>query len=277
MSRDDTPPKLNLDDLGLDDDDENALETLSALQDEVRAPVITPSDERFPPLKPPADDATPAEHTTQQDAATRKRAVKALLYNALTVLALLGIIPVFIWIALVWQNPQSAYNPFPPPTPFVQITATPGGDSAVSLPGMPTPNEQGQVIIVATETQAAVSSDYDFTLAAPGIQYTGNENTRGCEWASIAGNITDSTGDGLTGYRVRVTGDDFQETAFSGTASSYGAGGYEVQIASEPVAADFRVQLLDVQSNPLAEPVRVTTRAACEENVARVNFVQVRP
>lgn len=280
MSDDRTPPQLNLDNLGLDDDDE-ALDALSALNDEVRAPVITPAGERFPPLKPPdSPPQTGQAADTPAPASQTARSGRVLFYNLLTGLSFLGMGLVVVWLALVWQNPQASYNLFAPPTPFVQITATPGTDTDfVTAPQQPTPNQQGQIIIVATETPLpqAANSAYDFAPVQSGIEYVTNPNTRACEWAGIAGAVTDSSGNGLTGYRVQVTEDDLRETVFSGSAPLFGAGGYEIQLAAEPVAQTVTVQLINPQGTALSEPVTVTTRATCDANVARLDFIQVQP
>jgi hypothetical protein len=277
MSDDRTPSELNLDDLGLDDDDDG-LDTLAALSDEVRAPLITPADERFPPLKPPASPPSTEQATASDTAPETARSGRAIFYNGVTALSFLGIGLVVVWLALVWQNPQAGYNPFAPPTPFVQITATPGGNSAAAPP-LPTANQQGQIVIVATETPLpqAASTAYEFAPAQSGVDYIANPNSRACKWASIAGEVTDSSGNGLSGYRVRVTGDDFRETVFSGSAPLFGTGGYDVQLAAEPVAQTFRVQLLNPQGAALSDAVTVTTRATCDANVAQVDFIQVQP
>lgn len=251
--KNDAPP-LDLD--ALPDDDAEALESLASLTpDVVRPLVMTPPEERYPPLAPQVPDDPP---TAPMSAPTRSPAARrrALRYNLLSVLALMGIALAVAWVGSLWQDPYSALNPLPPPTTFVEITATSPGMVAL-VPTQPMPTE----------------SPYPF-IHQP-IFYQPNQNGQGCEWASIAGTVRDLNGVGVDGYRVRVQGDAFEETTFSGAARTFGEGGFELPLGASPQAATFTVQLTNAQGVPLAAPLQVTTRATCEENVTLINFTQI--
>ena len=273
-----TPPaELDLGALSLLDTDRDALESLSKLAPgEIKAPLITPQEERYPPLNPAEQTVA---HTPELNPAQVKHTDKRrnLFYNLLTLLIWLGIIGFIAWFVTVWNNPQTVWNPLPPATPFEIVTATPGTAPENAL--APTANADGQVFIVATEastaTLPATDSPYPF-IVPEAVLHVPNGNDLGCNWWSIAGTVTDSNGSAINGYRVRVTGDGVNESVFSGTILTFGAGGFELPLIGTPQVAEFTVQLFSPQDAPLSAPVTVTTRAECDANVAIVNFVQNR-
>ena len=276
---DNTPlPDLNLEALGLPDSDRDALEALSRLsKEDVRAPVITPQAERYPPLNPAAElepempQPDPAKVAERQG---RKR--RNFRNNIITLLAWIGIVGFVVWTVVIWTDPQSALNPLPPETPFIVITATPG---AAVNPLTPTVNAEGQIFVVATEAATAtlVPTDSPYPFIVPdAVLNIPNANDLGCNWWSIAGTVTDRDGEALNGYRVRVTGDGVNETVFSGTILAFGAGGFELPLVGTPQAAEFTVQLFSPQDAPLSPPITITTQADCDANVAIINFVQNR-
>jgi hypothetical protein len=297
------PDLGHLDELDTSETDRAALEALQALTDEVRPLVMTPPEERYPPVNPQPDDPI----WTQQDAnqrqtprnrsagRTRQRVAAkpaARLYNRISLFALLGSVLLIAYFAALWQNPLSALNLLPPPTPFVFITATPA--PAPTLPaGVPTP-----------------FSSSPFAFSATGVTHQANSNGLGCNWASVAGQVTDFNGNGIAGLRVRVTAgaddtpgqpqtqipddqtqisDDqtqissqsqtqtLNETTFTGAARTFGTGGFELQLADAPQAATISVQLFSTQGDALSEPYTIETFASCERNVALIEFRQNRP
>ena len=84
----------------------------------------------------------------------------------------------------------------------------------------------------------------------------------------------DKNGAPVNDYQIRVAGTDFApQPVRSGAVSTYGAGGFEVPLGDAPRDGSFTVQLLDPDGNPVSETYTVTTRAACDANVALVSFV----
>ena len=272
-------PVLDLDALDALGTDDEALSTLSNLSaDEVRAPVIAPQAERYPPLNPDdgVADETP-QPTAAELAAAKLKSRRQFRNNAITVFAILGIIGVISWSAMVWINPLSVVNPFPPQTPYVIVTATMGASDGNA--DMPTPNADGQIFIVATDaatpTLPPTDSPYPF-IVPDAVLYAPNGNGLGCNWWSIAGTVTEADGTAIDGHRIQVTGDGFDESVFSGTIQAFGPGGFELSFVGTPQVAEFTVQLFSPQDAPLSQPITVTTRADCDANVAIVNFVQNR-
>jgi hypothetical protein len=247
--------------------------------------------ERFPPINP-VDD-TPQ----QQPAAGRLAAVAPhqggdWRHNILALLFMLGTVGLCGAFAIIWNNPQSNLNPLPPATPFVKVSETPDvvaiaayqaeltrtASQPTIIPTVgasPTPLPQATFTPPPTVTAPQVT----FTLSDEGVQYRNNTNGRGCNWASIAGEVETITGRGLDGYLLRVT--DFDEPDLlnieflSGSAPERGPGGFEQRLGSSPRERQYTIQIFDEDRNPLSEPFLIFTRDSCDENVALVTFVQV--
>lgn len=248
----------------LPDTDQEALDSLADLSPEdVRPLNITPVEERFPPVAPPVDDQATRVNPAVSD---REPPVDPVLleqrriarkYNRLSlVMLILSALAVLVFVT-IWQDPFTVLNPFPPDVLYVQVTATPGAE-----------------MIIATEAPVtpAPADDFPFVLAGDRVRYTANPNDRGCEWQSIGGVVTDSAGDGVNGYRVRISGESLDETVFTGAAPSFGDGGYELPLGNVPLVRTYTVQLLTPQGDAVSAPVTVETRDECDGNVALVNF-----
>lgn len=266
--QEETSSDLDLGSLGLPDTDADAIKLLSGLQGEVKAPKITPPEERYPPLRPVAEEPRRPKTVAVPEPKALKTENNAF-YNFMTVLTLLAMVLFIAWFIQVWNDPQSVWNPLPPATPFIEVTATPSGLLIA------TPDDTGQVFVVITSTpEQSTASPYPFI--AQDILYAPNSNDLGCNWWSIAGTVRDTAGAALNGYRIRVTGTDFNEAVFSGASQSFGAGGFELPLAGTPREENFTVQLFSAQDAPLSEALSISTRADCDANVTIVNFVQNR-
>ncbi|RMG78748.1 MAG: hypothetical protein D6712_20800 [Chloroflexi bacterium] len=171
-----------------------------------------------------------------------------------------------VWYAAIWNDPYGAVNPLSPPTPFIVITATFPVGAQPALPQNPTPDS------------LAGEEAYPFAMAESGVLYTPNANGRGCSWASIAGAVIGLNGEPLSGYGVEISGElggaPFREKVFSGSALTFGPGGYEFPLGEAPISGDFTVQLFTPQGAPLSPVYTVRTSDNCEHNVAIVNFLQ---
>ncbi len=117
-------------------------------------------------------------------------------------------------------------------------------------------------------------SPFPFTVFGDGVEYIANPNDQACRWASVAGSVTDINGQPLPGLAVHVVGEGIDEIRFTGTALTYGSGGYEVFLNGAPLRSQYAVQLLSQTGTPISAEFTVTTSPLCEENVAIVNFVQ---
>jgi hypothetical protein len=247
--------------------------------EEQPAVVQTPAEERFPPVNPAV--------TAQSDApATELRPRSTLLPNLVTVvfvIATLGAIGLF---AIIWVNPYTPLNPLAPPTPLpIIITTTPLPATATLRPSPgPTasftplsPEELGVTLEAPLPPATFTPALFPFTVAEPGVVYVPNANGEGCNWSSIAGSVTDLQGQPLNGYGIRIQGNNRDETVFSGSALTFGPGGFELFLNGTPQAGEYTIQLLSPSGAPVSDEYPISTLTSCEQNVAIVSFVQNRP
>jgi hypothetical protein len=244
--------------------------------DEIRPVVqVTPSEERFPPVYPVTVEASSAQ-------VVRPRST--FLPNFITILFALATLVAIGLFVIIWTNPYTPLNPLAPPTPLpIIITATPLPATATSpvTPGAtasftPLPAEEIGVTLEAPLLPATFTpSLFPFTIAE-GVVYAPNANGEGCQWSSIAGSVTDLQGRPLNGYGIRIRGNNRDETVFSGSAITFGPGGFELFLNGTPQAGEYTVELLSPSGAPVSDEYPVNTRTSCEQNVVIVSFVQNR-
>lgn len=152
-----------------------------------------------------------------------------------------------------------------PITPTPTLVSGPGLGDIIT--GVFTPPPAG-------DAASFTRSPFPFTVFGDEVQYIANPNDQACRWASIAGSVTDIDGQPLPGLALHVMGEGIDEIRFTGTALTYGDGGYEVFLNGAPLRSQYVVQLLSQTGTPISAEFTVTTSASCEENVAIVNFVQ---
>lgn len=234
-----------------------------------------PPGERFPPLNPNAQSSE--KPVTKSTAPPRKR--RPARQDVIALLFFLGTMGLIAYFVTLWQNPYSALNPLPPPTTYVEVTITP-------LPTLPpTPTDEPTVGPTPTFTplagfaqeDTATPSPFAFVLAETGVIYVPNDNGKGCDWSSIAGTVTNMQGEALDGYGIQVTGETLEEKVFSGTALTFGEGGFELFLNGVPQQAQYFVQLFSPTGAPLSDRFSVITSDQCEQNVAVIRFVQQHP
>lgn len=226
-------------------------------------------DERFPPIRPQTQrEAKPATASARPARRLSTQDQIALFFVLATLLAV-------VYFVVLWRDPWSVLNPFPPPTEFEIVTATflpPTSEISTPVSGQ---NVQATVPANSgSETPSA--SIFPFMLADTGVIYIPNTNGRACNWSSIAGTVTGMKGEALNGYGIEIQGDALDEKVFSGTAQTYGAGGFELFLNGTPKAGQYVVQLFSTAGAPVSDKYPVRTRETCQENVAVVNFIQRR-
>ena len=259
--------KANFPDLSkvsMPDPDAEALKSLQHMDDVMRPVVITPEEERFPRLPSATEEKAPKPRPktiARRPRNSRRNNFVTVVFFVLT-LGLCG------FYGFIWSDPQSILNPLAPATPFEVITATADANPVFVPSPLPT--------LAEGEPSATPSLDdgQPFAVAGDGVLYISNQNGRGCNWASIAGSVTNTSNQPLPGFGVRIAGDGVSATVYSGTSSAFGAGGYEINLGSAPIVSTYRVQLVTTGGAPLSTELAVTTRDDCEQNVAVVNFVQ---
>lgn len=106
-------------------------------------------------------------------------------------------------------------------------------------------------------------------------------NTLGCEWQGLGGQVFDLTGREWieSDLQVRVSTQDnsFSRTTTIGTNSLYGErSGYEITLRDRVTTELFFVQLLSPRGTAISDIVQVRFPAECNQNVAILNWVQLR-
>jgi hypothetical protein len=247
-------------------------------RDEQPAVVPTPLEERFPPVNPKVG--------VHREASAQPRPRSTLLPNLVAIIFAIATVVAVALFALIWVNPYTPLNPLAPPTPLPIIITTTPLPSTATIPASPGPTatftlipaeELGATPDVALPAASFTPALFPFTLAEPGVVYVPNANGQGCDWSSIAGSVTDLQGQPLNSYGVRIRSSNREDTVFSGSAITFGPGGFELFLNGTPLAGDFTVQLLSPNGAPVSEEYPVSTRTSCEQNVAIVSFVQNRP
>ncbi len=101
----------------------------------------------------------------------------------------------------------------------------------------------------------------------------------------VAGQVFDKNGAALANIVVVVKGTLNNTTVNSVTltgypsSTTYGPGGYEVQLASSVLNSTntLTIQLFDVNGNSLSSAIPFTTYASCTQNLILINFSATTP
>ena len=243
----------------------------------------------------------------------RRQTSSGIIWNILTVLLLLGVLCLGGYFMMIFINPQSGLNPFPPPTlpAALQLpteTPTPRGvlpptwTPEPTNPPTETPTPRPTATLPPTPTFFSLASTEETTEGATteatvggmpfvlkGDKVAAIENfaypEAGCEWMGVAGRVFDLRDSVILGQQVQLGGvlpgapgpGDFSLT-LTGLATRYGAGFYEFTLANRPIASNgtLWLQVLDQQGLPMSDKVYFDTYAECEKNLILVDFEQVR-
>lgn len=244
---------------------------------------------------------------TDQTKSARK--ISPTLWNCLTVVTLLTVICVVGVFFMIFINPSSGLNPFPPATLPVAIalpTITPTPRQVLpptwtptvtsiptqtntprptsTLPPTATPFTIINPTVTPTTTQSSEGMSFAVGLGSPvAISSLPFHPDEGCNWMGVAGQVLDMSGAPVsTGVQIwlgGVLGGTFRETpSLTGTARQYGEAGYEIYLADHTITSrgTLWVQLLDQAGLAMSEKVFFDTYDDCEKNLIFINFKQVR-
>ncbi len=236
------------------------------------------------------------------------RSISAIILNVLTVMVLITTMCIAGFFLVIFINPYSSINLFPPPTlpPTISLpTVTPTPILQLPATWTPSPTMEPTLTETARPTATLPPTETPFSLFTPSATVEVNEPSggkpfnvdqgspvaissvtfhpeAGCEWMSVAGQVLDMSGAPLTGVVIKlsgVLGGSFrEETSLSGVAPQYGQAGYEFFLADEPIASNktLWLQLFDVAGLPMSDKVYFQTYQDCDKNLIFVNFRQVR-
>jgi heme/copper-type cytochrome/quinol oxidase subunit 2 len=230
-----------------------------------------------------------------------------IFWNILTILVLVVMFCIAAFFVIIYLNPNSALNPFPPPTNNPALApATSTIVPRITLVSSWTPTQE--IIQAAntpepTFTQLMTSTVLeDPTEIIPpetpnpdGYAFAAQEGSpsaiagsqfhsdAGCQWLGVGGQATSMNGESVRGLFVVVGGSlpgvsQVDNITMTGLAPQYGVGGFEITLSNELVASEntLWVQLQDAQNLPLSPRVYFSTYADCDKNLIIIYFDQVR-
>ena len=235
----------------------------------------------------------------------RKRR-SARVWNILTVVVLVMLLCVISFFILIFINPNSSLNPFPPPTInpadyTATITVTPRFTLVPSwtptnalMPVTDTPSPTSTPVPTQSLVEyppsvepvvAGINTKYAFQVqqgspsAIAGVDF---HPDTGCNWMGVAGQATSLNGEAVRGLFVQLGGSmpdaaSVDNLAMTGLAPQYGQGGFEITLTDKLEASQgtLWIQLLDQQNLPLSERVYFDTYDDCQKNLIIIYFNQV--
>lgn len=244
-----------------------------------------------------------------QDHTQPARNVSNLVWNTLTILVLLTVFCVVVGFLIIFIDPASGYNPFPPPTlpPTIALpTITPTPRTVLPATWTPGPTDEPTTTSSPRPTSTELPTETPFSLFTPtntseasptvaGMPYDVAPGSPvaissvtfhpedGCNWMGVAGQVLDMSGAPVsTGVVIQLSGvyggTFVEKTSLTGIAPQYGQAGYEFYLGDTPVASNntLWVQLLDQAGAPLSSKIYFETFQECERNLVFINFKQVR-
>ncbi len=237
----------------------------------------------------------------------QKKKSRARVWNVLSILILVALLCILSYFALIFLNPNSSLNPFPPPTlnpalytltpsvtpRFTLVPSWTPTDASQQLTNPPAPSETPipPVIMVDNPTKvepvvAEASKDFAFVVqqgSPSAIAASQFHQTAACDWSGVAGQAASMNGEAVKGLFVQLggslpDGESIDNLVMTGLAPQYGQGGFEITLADKLLASSgiLWIQLLDQQNLPLSDRIYFDTFADCQKNLVIIYFSQVR-
>jgi hypothetical protein len=229
------------------------------------------------------------------------------VWNVLTILVLVTLLCVVSFFVLIFINPNSSLNPFPPPTfnpadatatftvtprftlvpswtptnGLIQTTDTP---SPSSTPMVTHSVVENPTLIASTPAGNTNSFAFELQQGSPSaIAGTEFHPEAGCNWSGVAGQATSLNGEAVKGLFVQLGGSmpgvaSMDNLIMTGLAPQYGPGGFEFTLADKLIASEgtLWIQLQDQQNLPLSDRIYFNTYDDCQKNLIIIYFTQVR-
>jgi hypothetical protein len=230
------------------------------------------------------------------------RNISALIWNLMTGFVLFGVVLIGVLALVIFINPQTGINPFPPPTlpalasfPTVTPTArsilpptwTPTATLEPTATNTPRPTSTSLVtetpVLLPETTITPGGMTFDVQQGNPvAISSAAFRPDQGCNWMGVGGQALDLSGAPVQWLIVQLggilDGSEIEQLTMTGTATQYDRGGFEFTLSDKPIASDSTlwVQLLDQAGLPLSEKIYFDTFDECDKNLIVINLKQVR-
>jgi hypothetical protein len=236
----------------------------------------------------------------------RRKRRSEKVWNVLTILVLAALLCVVSIFVLIFINPNSNLNPFPPPTynpanATATFTVTPRftlvpswtpTSGLIQTTDTPSPSNTPTVTqrivenpILIAPSVTGTKDTFAFVLqqgSPSAIAGTDFHPEAGCNWSGVAGQATSLNGEAVRGLFVQLGGSmpgvaSMDNLVMTGLAPQYGLGGFEFTLADKPVASEdtLWIQLQDQQNLPLSDRIYFNTYNDCQKNLIIIYFTQV--
>jgi hypothetical protein len=224
----------------------------------------------------------------------RSSGIGNFIFNVLTLIVVLAIIATGVAFAMVFINPYTSYNPFPPPTVPPRL----GTPTATSTPAQPLPTAWTRTPTrtpvptdtpVPTATDTPVFTSTPTPLPPPFALQPGNPvripniaNDKECEWLGVGGQVFNLENQPIANLGIHLEGELDGEPVsldtLSGSAPDIGPSGYVFNLADQPIVSEetLWIQLNDGSGTPLSDQIFFNTTEECNENFVMINWRQVR-
>lgn len=221
------------------------------------------------------------------------------IWDILSILVVILTVCIAGYFALVFFNPESSLNMFPPggglfkprpPTATVgPIQLEPTWTASPTLVMTPSNTPRPTFTPLSTNTPFSLvpptktpkptnTPKAPFSATSQQVESTIIHPDLACNWAGIGGTIVDANGSHVIGMvvvlRGTLNGTTIEQPTVSGINKEYGLSGFEFVLGNAPVASSktLYVQLVDQANVPLSDKFFVNTSAECGKNLVLVRF-----
>jgi hypothetical protein len=99
----------------------------------------------------------------------------------------------------------------------------------------------------------------------------------GCDWMGVAGEVLHRDGQPVApdSYLVRITGGGIDAFVPVGSEPAYGPSGWQQFLFDSPVVRSYEIRLWRVDGAAASPLYSFESRAACDQNLVRFDFVEL--
>lgn len=236
--------------------------------------------------------------------APRKRK-SGLVWNILTILALLTTVCLVFYFVTVFRDPRSFLNPFPPeasPTVFytdtptitpIQLPPTWTASPTIKPTSTKTPYPSwtlrpDQITATLTLTPSETQTPTITSTAMPAVAeivYAASTTVHPdleCNWLGVGGSVLGTDNQPLQFQIIQLGGTlgdvTVNQMKVSGSAPAFGESGFEFVLGDKPAASTqtLWIQLFDNVGQALTDKIYFDTFDDCNQNLVKITFKRTR-
>lgn len=155
-----------------------------------------------------------------------------------------------------------------------------GSQPTATIPIITNPTKPVTPAPSRTSTPLPSTPQYMLQPGSPAYQTNIFHPDLGCRWMGVAGQVFSADGQPVKQLVVEMggalSGKNLSVLGMTGNNPVYGPGGFELEIASQPMATQGNLWLVlyDLSGNRLSELIYFNTYGDCERNLVLVNFIR---